>query len=1121
MDKKILKKSSKKQDNSKEVEGKLESVNNRRKNELGIQMLSKAIYDQVFLDGPGPTCGNELLKNIKKELSKHNMSSDDIDFLPDVDFKLPPLQGNNIEEHFLNIGEQIVKPYKNIIKELLEKVPQKPDTWLMKEGWTRYEPGKTPVRVDYPLEDAIVFDVEVCVTVGKLPTVATAVSNKAWYGWVSSTLIDGSSRPHTSHQYQISSLIPLESTNSENGFQLNERHLKSKIVIGHNVSYDRARIKEQYWLNRTGTRFLDTMSLHICVSGLTSYQRAIMKSSNTDEYSDEVNLWKNYSSLNNLRDVYRLYCGKEISKETRNIFVEGNITDIQNYFQNVMDYCSNDVLATYEILQKLYPLFLKRFPHPVTLAGMMELGTAYLPLNQNWNRYISESEQSFEDLENESKILLARRADQACQLMHDEQYKKDVWLWNEDWDVKHLKLKQSATSSKKKLALLDFIGDTTETDEDNDDYVDDQMIYLERKFRKLWKTKENLPKVRPLLPGYPNWYTKLCTKPDSTPDWIPGPHLLSTSMKITPVLLSLTWEGYPLYHRKKKGWGFLVPFSDDIDYERKLPLKELLKKCPVLTGKAGIVENVNDNVNISKSVDENLMRKEFYSRVKKDQTGGLYKGTGIWCGIEIEGCCWFFKLPHKDGAACNVGNPLAKDFLNKFSENVLAGDTESAEEILTIARKLSYWRNNRDRILDQMIVWLPQEGLPTGLRVEGWSFGAIIPQVVVCGTLTRRAMEPTWMTASNAHSERIGSELKAMVQAPPGYSIVGADVDSQELWIASILGDADYAKSHGATPFGWMTLSGSKAKQTDMHSVTAKAVGISRDHAKVINYARIYGAGQQFAERLLKQFNPSMSEPEARSKAVKMFALTKGQRIYRLKPEFENDFPVQTYVKWQAFQLAKASGKTIDQMFHKSRWVGGTESAMFNRLEEIANSPAPVTPFLNCRLTRALEPQTQQNDDQFLTTRVNWVVQSGAVDFLHLMLVCMKWIMGDHVRFCISFHDEVRYLVPEKYKYKAALALHVSNLLTRSFFVHKLGLRDLPQSVAFFSSVEVDHVLRKECDNDCRTPSNPHGLEKGYNIKFGEGLDIYQAILKANGQSSDWFSDTLSQNAKKDERRDS
>lgn len=62
-----------------------------------------------------------------------------------------------------------------------------------------------------------------------------------------------------------------------------------------------------------------------------------------------------------------------------------------------------------------------------------------------------------------------------------------------------------------------------------------------------------------------------------------------------------------------------------------------------------------------------------------------------------------------------MGNPLAKDFLTKFSENVLAGDTEVAEQVLSIARKVSYWKNNRDRIMDQMVVWLGEESLPSEL----------------------------------------------------------------------------------------------------------------------------------------------------------------------------------------------------------------------------------------------------------------------------------------------------------------------------------------------------------------------------------------------------------------------
>lgn len=87
---------------------------------------------------------------------------------------------------------------------------------------------------------------------------------------------------------------------------------------------------------------------------------------------------------------------------------------------------------------------------------------------------------------------------------------------------------------------------------------------------------------------------------------------------------------------------------------------------------------------------------------------------------------------------------------------------------------------------------------------------------------------------------------------------------------------------------------------------------------------------------------------------------------------------------------------------------------------------------LQCRLSRALEPQSD-GEDRFLPTRVNWVVQSGAVDFLHLMLVCMRWLMGSNVRFCLSFHDEIRYLVRDEHAYNAALAMHITNLLTRSF----------------------------------------------------------------------------------------
>jgi len=55
----------------------------------------------------------------------------------------------------------------------------------------------------------------------------------------------------------------------------------------------------------------------------------------------------------------------------------------------------------------------------------------------------------------------------------------------------------------------------------------------------------------------------------------------------------------------------------------------------------------------------------------------------------------------------------------------------------------------------------------------------------------------------------------------------------------------------------------------------------------------------------------------------------------------------------------------------------------------------------------------------------------------------------------------------------------------RCVFAHALGMRDLPQSVGFFSAVDVDRCLRKEVTMDCVTPSNPTGLERRYGIPQG------------------------------------
>lgn len=336
-----------------------------------------------------------------------------------------------------------------------------------------------------------------------------------------------------------------------------------------------------------------------------------------------------------------------------------------------------------------------------------------------------------------------------------------------------------------------------------------------------------------------------------------------------------------------------------------------------------------------------------------------------------------------------------------------------------------------------------------------------MPAVQPMGTVTRRAVEKTWLTASNAKEKLVGSELKAMVKAPEGWCFVGADVDSQELWIGSLLGDAQFGWS-GSTALGWMNLQGSKSDGTDLHSRTASILGMTRDNAKIFNYGRIYGAGVKYAAQLLLKFNPSLSASEAATRASDLYHATKGKRIANRRDAFVS-------------------------------YAGGTESFMFNQMEAIARAPISKTPVLSAEISDGLI--SEHVDDNFITSRVNWVVQSSGVDYLHMLLVAVSFLFKHYEipgRVALSIHDEVRFLVPEGEKYRAALALQIANLWTRAAFVQVVGVQDLPLSVAFFSAVDIDKVLRKEVHLSCITPSN------SVTIPPGQALDIYKLLEKCS-----------------------
>ncbi|XP_064607817.1 DNA polymerase subunit gamma-1-like [Liolophura sinensis] len=1068
-------------------------------NPLKIQMLSDGLYRQIFRKDRSPISSENSQKLIEKSrnvLKQHDLWGKETNTLPEVDIKLPKLYGENIDDHFRHLASTQTAEYRQLGDSLsVTDLPPLPKTWKFQKGWTRYGKDGSSVLVDFPEENAVVFDIECLMTEGNFPTIATAASSVAWYSWCSDNLIEDTFKWNTSPL--LEDLIPLQSTR---GSGVASSQSVARIIVGHNVSFDRSFVKEQYYIKKGKLRFLDTMSMHIAVSGFTNFQRVLYQASKSNTMTQEImdklkkrprmddgfsNEWMSSGTMNNLSDVYQYHCGGEkLEKKTRDIFLEGSMGDVREKFQDLMLYCASDVVATHAVFQKVWPQFFDRFPHPVTFAGMLEMGTAYLPVNSNWNKYIRESNDTYSDLQRELKLLLMRIADDACELLHGERYKDDPWLWDLNWTVKDLKLRKE-TSKTKRIPKKDAPVAKTENAEEEEESEEDRV-------KKVLETEKRLPKISAHMPGYPAWYRDLCprmsTKTES--DWHPGPANISTQVRVTPKLMRLTWDGYPVHHDTAHGWGYLVPGrkdnlapvikgenSDQPIFPSHSVYKMMKEPVPDILTKEMNEEQFSKYWNThgfeSLGMEGNECSKH-WDRTGKGKVfhkkGGEQMNSPIM-EVDIRGC-WFYKIPHKDGVGKRVGNPLAKDYQNKVEDGTLrAGSGASAERALVLSKMCSYWKNNQERIESQMVVWLQKNQLPRTITRnpiyddESGQYGAILPRVIPAGTVTRRAVEPTWLTASNAYTDRVGSELKAMVQSPPGYHFVGADVDSQELWIAAVIGDSHFAKMHGCTALGWMTLQGKKADKTDMHSKTAETVGISRDHAKVFNYGRIYGAGQKFAERLLMQFNHRLGKKEAYEKARHLYATTKGIR--------------------DAFT---------------GEWRDGSESHMFNKLEAIAKSSKPRTPVLGCRISKTLEPDTV-NDD-FMTSRVNWVVQSSAVDYLHLMLVSMRWLSDEFdidARFSISIHDEVRYLVRTEDRYRAALALQITNLLTRAMFAYKLSFHDLPQSVAFFSAVDLDTCLRKEVSMDCVTPSNPHGLERGYGIPHGEALDIYQLLEITNG----------------------
>lgn len=403
---------------------------------------------------------------------------------------------------------------------------------------------------------------------------------------------------------------------------------------------------------------------------------------------------------------------------------------------------------------------------------------------------------------------------------------------------------------------------------------------------------------------------------------------------------------------------------------------------------------------------------------------------------------WVAKVPHPKGDSENCGSPLGKDYIKYIEDGTLSSPDPRASEIMKLAKSLSYWSSMHSRVEE----FTPETSLDTGSTM-------LKPGVLAHGTITRRAVEPTWLTCSDLKPNIIGSELKSRVQAPEGYVLVGADFDSQEMKIGATKADS-FLGIHGSSAMSLTQMVGDKDLKTDSHSLLSKDLGLwpDRQLAKTLNFLMLFFGGVRGLFEAIKTARSELTDAQAKSLANKAIKLRRG---------------------------SKDRGTGL--------YKGGTDSHAYNFMMKLAETPENRTVLGKSAISKCLQKNYCGSD--FMPSRCNRSIQSAGVDILHVFVSLLEYFIGYYKvegKFIISIHDETWTLCREDQKYLMSWIFQLSHMLTWSIFYEAYGFNTIPFNYLFFSSVNIDSVLRKEVNNcmakedgewvykGLQTPSNPY-----------------------------------------------
>ena len=106
-----------------------------KRNEVGVQLLTKGLHEQIFKNVTFPKPDKSYVRLAREHLEQHSLDPTQGSAIPETDFRLPPLQGRDIDEHFYQIGSSSAQPWLDLAERFVTiDPPPKPDYWHIQPG---------------------------------------------------------------------------------------------------------------------------------------------------------------------------------------------------------------------------------------------------------------------------------------------------------------------------------------------------------------------------------------------------------------------------------------------------------------------------------------------------------------------------------------------------------------------------------------------------------------------------------------------------------------------------------------------------------------------------------------------------------------------------------------------------------------------------------------------------------------------------------------------------------------------------------------------------------------------------------------------------------------------------